>query len=85
MAGTTPVTVCKKVVSSSKGIGDSWAPYLISLAPSVGMKFFRFTFENVNSINFCFGWSLIPIPQPCPRKSKLLQPPSRSSPGRIRR
>ena len=60
-------------------------PYLISLAPSVGTKFFKFTFENVVSINFCFGWSLIPISQPWPSKSRLLQPPLRNSPGRIRR
>ena len=26
VAGTTPVTIHKEVVSSSKGIGDSWAP-----------------------------------------------------------
>ena len=25
MAGTTPVTIHEEVVSSSKGIGDSWA------------------------------------------------------------
>ena len=25
MAGTTPVTIYEEVVSSSKGIGDSWA------------------------------------------------------------
>ena len=26
MVGTTPVTIHKEVVSSSKGIGDSWVP-----------------------------------------------------------
>ena len=90
VAGTTPVTIHEEVMSLSKGIGDSCAFSTDKINTSsiwrrLWDEFFRFAFENEVSINFCFGWSLILIPQPWLSKSRLLQPPLRSSPGRIRR
>ena len=65
MAGTTPVTILEEVVSSitqtlRQGVGHIWAPSTDKITPHqfgivCGDEIFRFIFDNIVSINFCFG------------------------------